>query len=160
MVDFLLDLLFEFMLFFALYAVVVLIFFSVRMMVINERIREWRKFAVPAVGVVGKLKDVNCIYDRYGKSFSYRHNFELKIICGDQEFESVYSEEVMPDHIPITQPGQRINILWSARDHKYIQSAETPQEERQLIKQLLNDTSRRYLRAHRKLHWTQMHTKR
>jgi hypothetical protein len=132
----------------------------VRFIIITAKIRRWRKFAVPAVGVVGKLKDVNCIYDRYGEIFSYRHNFELKIICGDREFESVYSEEVMPDHIPITQPGQRINILWSARDHKYIQSAETPQEERQLIKQLLNDTSRRYLRAHRKLHWTQMHTKR
>lgn len=140
--------------------IILLVIASIRFMVTTEKIREWRKFAVPAVGVIGKLKDVNCIYDKYGQSFSYRHNFELKIIYGDQEFESVYSEEVMPDHIPITQPGQRINILWSARDHKYIQSAETPQEERQLIKQLLNDTSRRYLRAHRKLHWTQMHTKR
>ena len=152
MVDFLLDLLFEFMLFFAPYAVVVLIFFSVRMMVINERIREWRKFAVPAVGVVGKLKDVNCIYDRYGKSFSYRHNFELKIICGDQEFESVYSEEVMPDHIPTTHPGQQINILWSARDHKYLQVADTSKEKKKLRKQVFNDSLSLYLRTHARKH--------
>lgn len=152
MIDFLLDLLLEFMFFFALYAVIVLIFFSVRMMVINEKIREWRNFAAPAVGVVGKLKDVNCIYDRYGEIFSYRHNFELKIICGDREFESVYSEEVLPDHIPITRPGQKINILWSSRDHKYLQVADTPKEKKKLRKQVFNDSLSLYLRTHARKH--------
>ena len=124
----------------------------VRFIIITAKIRRWRKFAVPAVGVVGKLKDVNCIYDRYGEIFSYRHNFELKIICGAREFESVYSEEVLPDHIPITRPGQKINILWSERDYKYFPNAKTRSEKRQLIKQILNDTSSRFLRAHPEEH--------
>lgn len=117
-------------------------------MITSSKIRKWREFAVPAVGIVGKLKDVNCIYDRYGESFAYRHNFVLKIICDNQEFESVYSEEVLPDHEPTTYQGQKINILWSVSDHQYIQIADTPKEKRQLIKQIFNDSLSLYLRAH------------
>ena len=132
--------------------IILLVIASIRFMVTTEKIREWRKFAVPAVGVIGKLKDVNCIYDKYGQSFSYRHNFELKIIYGDQEFESVYSEEVMPDHIPTTHPGQQINILWSARDHKYLQVADTSKEKKKLRKQVFNDSLSLYLRTHARKH--------
>ena len=148
MVDFLLDLLVDFLIFVSFYAVLILILFFVRLIATSSKIRKWREFAVPAVGIVGKLKDVNCIYDRYGESFSYRHNLVLKIICGDQEFESVYSEEVLPDHEPTTYQGQTINILWSARDHQYIQIATTKKEKKQLIKQSFNDSLSLYLRTH------------
>ena len=148
MVDFLLDLLFDFLIFFSFYAIIILILFLVRIMVTTAKIRKWRQFAVPAVGIVGKLIDVNCIYDKYGQSFSYRHNFVLKIICGDQEFESVYSEEVLPDQEPTTYQGQKINILWSVSNHQYIQIADTPKEKQQLLKQMFNDSLSLYLRTH------------
>lgn len=134
MVDFLLDLLFDLFVLFSLYAVVVLIIFIVRIIVIKIRTWIWSGYAVPAVGIIDKLSDVSCNYNLRGESFSYTHNFVLKIICGDQEYESVYSEDVLSDHEPTTCPGQTFNVLWSEKDHTYLIIAVTKEEKRQQIK--------------------------
>ena len=120
MVDYLLDFLSTLLLFFFINVVVTLVTFIIRIIVISIRTWIWRGYAVPAVAVVDKLNDVTCNYNLRGKSFSYTHNFVLKIICGDHEYESVYSEDVLSDHEPTTCPGQKFNILWSEKDHKYL----------------------------------------
>ena len=111
-----------------------LIVFLISMARLKAKTRRWRKFAIPTVGTISKLKDVDCIYDRLGQSFSYTHNFVLKIICGDHEYESVYSEDVLSDHEPTTCPGQKFNVLWSEKDHTYLIIAVTKEEKRQQVK--------------------------
>jgi hypothetical protein len=134
MVDFFLDLLFDLLLWVTIYCVIVLITFIIRIIVIKIRTWIWSGYAVPAVGIIDKLNDVTCNYNLRGKSFSYTHNFVLKIICGDHEYESVYSEDVLSDHEPTTCPGQKFNVLWSEKDHTYLIIAVTKEEKRQQVK--------------------------
>ena len=134
MVDFFLDLLFDLLLWVTIYCVIVLITFIIRIIVIKIRTWIWSGYAVPAVGIIDKLNDVTCNYNLRGKSFSYTHNFVLKIISGDQEYESVYSEDVLSDHEPTTCPGQTFNVLWSEKDHTYLIIAVTKEEKRQQVK--------------------------
>jgi hypothetical protein len=135
MVDYLLDFLSTLLLFFFINVVVTLVTFIIRIIVIKIRRWIWSGYAVPAVGIIDKLNDVTCNYNLRGKSFSYCHNFALKIICGDQTYESVYSEDVLSDHEPTTCPGQKFNILWSEKDHKYLIIAVTKEEKQQQIKE-------------------------
>ena len=135
MVDFFLDLLFDLLLWVTIYCVIVLITFIIRIIVIKIRTWIWSGYAVPAVGIIDKLNDVTCNYNLRGKSFSYTHNFVLKIISGDQEYESVYSEDVLSDHEPTTCPGQTFNVLWSEKDHTYLIIAVTKEEKRRQIKE-------------------------
>jgi hypothetical protein len=135
MVDFFLDLLFDLLLWVTIYCVIVLITFIIRIIVIKIRTWIWSGYAVPAVGIIDKLNDVTRNYNLRGKSFSYTHNFVLKIICGDQEYESVYSEDVLSDHVPTTCPGQTFNVLWSEKDHTYLIIAVTKEEKRRQIKE-------------------------
>ena len=93
MVDFLIELLF----FFGIIAIVAVNIFLVRIVIIIVRYRKWRQFAVPAVGTVGELIDINGIFNRRNTVTSYRYNYALKIICGNQEFDSIYSEVCKPD---------------------------------------------------------------
>ena len=134
MVDFFLDLLFDLLLWVTIYCVIVLITFIIRIIVIKIRTWIWSGYAVPAVGIIDKLNDVTCNYNLRGKSFSYTHNFVLKIISGDREYESVYSEDVLSDHEPTTCPGQKFNVLWSEKDHTYLIIAVTKEEKRQQVK--------------------------
>ena len=135
MVDFFLDLLFDLLLWVTIYCFIVLITFIIRIIVIKIRTWIWSGYAVPAVGIIDKLNDVTCNYNLRGKSFSYTHNFVLKIISGDQEYESVYSEDVLSDHEPTTCPGQTFNVLWSEKDHTYLIIAVTKEEKRRQIKE-------------------------
>ena len=135
MVDFFLDLLFDLLLWVTIYCFIVLITFIIRIIVIKIRTWIWSGYAVPAVGIIDKLNDVTCNYNLRGKSFSYTHNFVLKIISGDQEYESVYSEDVLSDHEPTTCPGQKFNVLWSEKDHTYLIIAVTKEEKRRQIKE-------------------------
>jgi hypothetical protein len=133
-VDFLIELLF----FFGIIAIVSVNIFLVRIVIIIVRYRKWRQFAVPAVGTVGELIDINGIFNRRNTVTSYRYNCALKIICGNQEFDSIYSEVCKPDSLPLTPPGKTINILWSECDHKYIPYPKTKKELWQVIKQEYN----------------------
>lgn len=134
MVNYLLDFLVSFLLLFLIYTMVTLVIFIIRIIVIKIRTWIWSGYAAPAVGIVDKLNDVTCNYNLHGKSFSYTHNFVLKIICGDQAYKSEYSEDVLSDHEPTTCPGQKFNVLWSEKDHKYLIIAVTKEEKRQQIK--------------------------
>ena len=135
MVDYLLDFLSTLLLFFFINVVVTLVTFIIRIIVIKIRTWIWSGYAVPAVGIIDKLNDVTCNYNLRGKSFSYTHNFVLKIISGDHEYESVYSEDVLSDHEPTTCPGQKFNVLWSEKDHTYLIIAVTKEEKRRQIKE-------------------------
>ncbi len=139
--DSLLDFLFTFLLLLSLSIIITLVTFIVRIIVIKIRTWIWSGYAVPAVAIVDKLNDVTCNYNLHGKSFSYTHNFVLKIICDDQEYESVYSEDVLSDHEPTTCPGQTFNVLWSKNDHKYLIIAVTKEEKRQQIKEAFHFAS-------------------
>ena len=132
--DYLINSLFTLFLFIAIIEIVTLVTFIIRIIVISIRTWIWRGYAVPAVAVVDKPNDVTCNYNLRGKSFSYTHNFVLKIICGDHEYESVYSEDVLSDHEPTTCPGQKFNVLWSEKDHTYLIIAVTKEEKRQQVK--------------------------
>lgn len=91
-----------------------------RIITLTHKYRKWKKFAVPAVAIVGEMKDITYSYNRKGDISYYHYNYALKIIHGDQEFDDVYSEECEPGNIPITRPGKKINILWSIRERKYL----------------------------------------
>lgn len=138
MVDFLIELLF----FFGIIAIVAVNIFLVRMVIIIVRYRKWRKFAVPAVGTVGEFQDINGIFNRKNTVTSYRYNYALKIICGNQEFDSIYSEVCKPDTLPLTRPGKVINVLWSERDHKYIPYPNTKKELWQVIKHEMSNSAK------------------
>lgn len=129
--DFLLTLL----LFLIVSAIVVLIIIIIRIGILTIRYRKWRKFSVPAVGVVGELKDVNCNHDKKGEISSYSYNYALKIIHDGQEFDDIYSEECIPGNIPTTRPGQKINILWLESERKYIKSDSFKKECQKTAKQ-------------------------
>ena len=128
----------ELLLFFFICAIVACNIFIVRILIIIIRYKKWCKFAVPAVGTVGELKDVNCIHGRRGQVTSYRYDYAFKIISGDQEFDNIYSENCKPDDMPAIHPGKKINILWSEYDHKYLVVTNTRDEIWQIIKQEAN----------------------
>jgi hypothetical protein len=92
------------------------------------------------VGTVGELIDINGIFNRRNTVTSYRYNYALKIICGNQEFDCIYSEVCKPDSLPLTHPGKTINILWSERDHKYIPYPKTKKELWQVIKHEMSNS--------------------
>ncbi len=141
--DFLLTLL----LFLIVSAIVILTIIIIRIGILTIRYRKWQKFSVPAVGVVGELKDVNCNYDKKGAISSYRYNYVLKIIHGDQEFDDIYSEDCTPGNMPITRPGQKINILWLESEHKYINSDSFKNECQKTAKQTVMVTVNILLRG-------------
>ena len=128
------DFLIKFLYYLGIIAFVAVNILLVRIVIVIVRYRKWRQFAVPAVGTVGELKEVNGIYDRRNTVTSYRYNYAFKIICGNQEFDSIYSEECKPDKLPVIRPGKTINILWSDRDHKYLQYPKTKKEQWKVIK--------------------------
>lgn len=141
--DFLLTLL----LFLIVSAIVTLTIIIIRIGILMIRYGKWRKFSVPAVGVVGELKDINCNYDKKGAISSYRYNYAFKIIHGDQEFDDVYSEECIPGNMPITRTGQKINILWLESEHKYINSSSFKKECQKTTKQTVMVTVNILLRG-------------
>lgn len=130
-----------------------LIVFLISMARLKAKTRRWRKFAIPTVGTISKLKDVDCIYDRLGQSFSYRHNYIFLINYNNQTFEDVYSEEVLPDKEPTIYLGQRIKILWYECDHTYLQIAETREEKRQLARRVFLETLSLELRTFARKRW-------
>ncbi len=100
--------------------IVILVIIIVRIGILAIKYVKWRKVAIPTVGTVGELINVTCNYDKTGKISSYRYNYALRVIHDNQEFDNTYTEECEPGILPITRPGQKINILWSASDHKYL----------------------------------------
>lgn len=125
----------KFLTYLTIAAIVAFNIFLVRIAIIIIRYRTWRKFSIPAVGTVGELTDINDIRNRRNTITSYRYNYAFQIICGDQAFDSIYSEVCKPDTLPLTHPGKKINILWSDRDQKYLPYCTTKKEIWQLIKQ-------------------------
>ncbi len=118
-----------------LFAILFVVFLGVRITIRTARYREWCRFAEPAVGIVGELKNVTCNYDKHGKITTYCYHYALNIVCHDQEFDNIYTEECESGTSPVTRPGNTINILWSERDQKYLQYAKSNDEIKKVIKQ-------------------------
>lgn len=114
--------------------------------------RRWRKIAIPTAGIVGELKNVTTNYDRKGRISSFRYNDTFKIIHDSQEFDNVYSEDAKSGTMPITRPGQKINILWSANDHTYFtidgSSTSLPEDIKQISKFYMSVALRTLRREH------------
>ena len=140
-----------------LFVIVILVIFIVRIIILTIRYMKWRKISVPAIGIVGELKNVSCNCDRNDEITSCRYDYTLKIVHGNQEFNDIYSEVCKPGNTPNAHPGKEIHILWSASDHTYLQIAKTGDEIWQVVKKecafilhvaLLIFGNRRYFRDH------------
>ena len=121
-------------------ALIDLIIIAIRIGILARRYKKWRKFATPTIGIVGDLKNVTYSYDRRRRASFTRYDYTLKINCGGQEFEDVYFEECQSDDDPITCPGDKINILWSANDHKYLNLDSFKPECQRIAKQTIRFT--------------------
>lgn len=119
----------------AIDVIIIFVIFVVRIIIRNIKYRRWRKFASPAVGTVGELLNVTSNYDKNGEISSSQYNYTLQITHNGQIFHNIYSEKCKPNCTPITQPGKKINILWSASKQEYLQIARTRKEIIQVIKQ-------------------------
>lgn len=144
-----------------LFTIVILVILGIRITIRTLRYMKWRKASIPAIGITGELKNVTSTYDKNGEVSLFCYNYALKIVIDTQEFDDVYSEECRPGDTPTTRPGNKINILWSPSDHKYVQIATTGKEIWRLVKQecafivhiaLLILGNRRYFRDHHRKH--------
>ena len=140
-----------------LFAIVILVISVIRITILTVRYLKWRRIGVPAVGIVGEVQNVTYVYNRNDDIIAYQFHYALKIICHGQEFDNVYTEERKPGKAPMNGTGSRINILWSANDHKYLQIAKTGREIWQMVKReaafilhvaLLIFGNKRYFREH------------
>ena len=124
---------------------ITLMVIAIRITILYIRYRKWRKFSMPAIGIVGDLTNASSTYDRKGQITSTRYDYALKICCGDQEFEDVYFEVCKSDDAPMTRTGDKINILWSTNDHKYLSLDNFKPECRRITKQTFMFTAEVFL---------------